>query len=274
MSKLKKIYREISRYGAVQSIKQLLAKQTSNGTKLLKPKGVDKPLHIRPNTSDVLVLNEVFHHKCYGLRPVRKMIPDFAPKFIADCGAYTGLSSVYFATRFPEAKIIAVEPQAENFKLLSLNASHYDNVSVLNKALWYENTTVLLGNPDAEKWGFEFTESDPKSEPNPDNPKHSSAVDTITIPEIVELAGGWIDILKIDIEGAEKEIFRADCQWLDQVGILIIELHDGTMPGCSKALWQQIIQRDFCNINNPQEDIVLINESILTSFRQTQVGRS
>ena len=266
MLKIKQMLRNIHRYGPCEATKQLLSKETPIGTRLVTPKGLNKPLHIRPNTSDILVLNEIFHYNCYELRPVQKMIPDFTPKHIADCGAYTGLSSVFFATRFPKAKIIAVEPQAENFELLSYNAKHYNNISVFNRALWHEKTTVELGNPNAEKWGFEFTQSD-KS-----NPKQSPPVRTMTIPELVKMADGWIDILKIDVEGAEKDIFHADCQWLDQIGMLIIELHDGTMPGCSKSMWQQVIQRDFCNINN-HENVVLVNEGLLTSFRQAQAGR-
>jgi hypothetical protein len=44
-----------------------------------------------------------------------------------------------------------------------------------------------------------------------------------------------IDLLKIDIEGAEKEVFEV-CDWMGDVHSLMIELHDRFKPGCSEAV--------------------------------------
>jgi hypothetical protein len=44
-----------------------------------------------------------------------------------------------------------------------------------------------------------------------------------------------VDILKIDVEGAEREIFST-CNWMDKVKLLAIELHDRDWPGCSDAV--------------------------------------
>ena len=44
-----------------------------------------------------------------------------------------------------------------------------------------------------------------------------------------------IDVLKVDIEGAGKEVFKS-CDWIDAVGCVMIELHDRFKPGCSVAV--------------------------------------
>jgi hypothetical protein len=58
-------------------------------------------------------------------------------------------------------------------------------------------------------------------------------VDSITIPELLDLSrSGHIDILKIDIEGSEYELFHSDYEdWLDKVGVVIIEVHERLHPG-------------------------------------------
>ena len=128
-------------------------------------------------------------------------------------------------------------------------------------ALWHRKTKVQLQNPSADKWGFEFDEAE--------SSVANTGLDTITVPEIVESANGWIDILKIDIEGAERDILTRDCSWIDHVGILIIELHDGMRPGCSQALFRQMTDREFCMISQ-HENLVLVNEKLLVDFRASQ----
>ena len=45
------------------------------------------------------------------------------PKLIIDAGAYTGLSTLYYATKYPGAKIIAVEAESSNFEVLERHTS-------------------------------------------------------------------------------------------------------------------------------------------------------
>jgi hypothetical protein len=44
-----------------------------------------------------------------------------------------------------------------------------------------------------------------------------------------------IDILKIDIEGAEKEVFESSSKWIDKVSVIMTELHDQIRPGSARA---------------------------------------
>jgi hypothetical protein len=57
-----------------------------------------------------------------------------------------------------------------------------------------------------------------------------------------------IDILKLDIEGAELEIFSGPCEWLSKVAILLIELHDRVAPGCSLTFYSALARYDFTEI--------------------------
>jgi hypothetical protein len=62
---------------------------------------------------------------------------------------------------------------------------------------------------------------------------------------MVEMNIGSIDLLKVDIEGAEKEVFE-DCDWMQHVGCLVIELHDRSKPGCSAAV--NSVTREFTSL--------------------------
>lgn len=76
-----------------------------------------------------------------------------------------------------------------------------------------------------------------------------------------EYAINGIDILKIDIEGAEKEVFAFDYEnWLPKTKILIIELHDHMKKGCSKSVFQAISQYDF-SFSRLDENLVFVNEN-------------
>jgi hypothetical protein len=46
-----------------------------------------------------------------------------------------------------------------------------------------------------------------------------------------------IDLLKIDIEGAEKEVFRDASAWIDNVRMLVVELHEFVAIGCSRVFY-------------------------------------
>lgn len=134
----------------------------------------------------------------------------------------------YFTNQYPDAQIYAVEPQKENFQLLRYNTFLYENIHIINSALWDKATYVNL-NDDACKsfvayMTSETTEEDPR------------AFKTVTVSQLLKQTGfDEIDLLKVDIEGAEKEIFGASDvdEWLSKVKVLTIELHDRMKRGCS-----------------------------------------
>ena len=135
-----------------------------------------------------------------------------------------GFASLYFARVFPQATIVAIEPETANFRQLCRNVRHLTNVRPLQAALWSERCRLRISNADDINCAFRVE-------------RHSAGeVETMTLEELFVLAPqGKIDLLKIDIEGAEKELFaRADPR-LGGVGCLFIELHERVVAGCEAA---------------------------------------
>jgi len=150
---------------------------------------------------------------------------------IIDAGANIGLASIFFANKCPEAKIISIEPEAENFRLLTKNTAPYPNIVPVQAALWDKNETIHIVDPGHGFWGF-VTRKACLSD------RYLHSVEGLTIDKIMEeyrLAS--IDILKIDIQGAEKEVFRDTSSWIGKVRALIIELHEYNRPGCTRSFY-------------------------------------
>jgi FkbM family methyltransferase len=169
------------------------------------------------------------------------------PKLIVDLGANAGYASVFFALRYPSARVIAVEPVPENARLVRKNVSRLERVDVVEAAAWPRPARLTLVDPGKGFWGMRVSE-DAEGE-----------VAAVTIPELLDRAGtDRIDILKIDIEGAEAELFSENTAWLGRVGVLVLELHDRFVPGCRAAL-DGAIERSGVRFHELQrgEDVLL-----------------
>lgn len=71
-----------------------------------------------------------------------------------------------------------------------------------------------------------------------------------------------IDILKVDVEGAEREIFSGDCdKWIDSVGMFIIEFHDRLAPGSSAAFYHALYPRRFFQFFRGENAFVLMDDA-------------
>jgi len=81
--------------------------------------------------------------------------PPTEPKTIVDIGANIGLTSVYFANRWPKTRIIAIEPEPSNYALLLKNAQSYPQITPELAALWKEPAMLDLFNPGKGEWAFQ-----------------------------------------------------------------------------------------------------------------------
>jgi hypothetical protein len=70
-----------------------------------------------------------------------------------------------------------------------------------------------------------------------------------------------IDILKIDIEGSEKEVFNNCISWIDNVNSIIVELHERMKKGCNKSFYK--VTKKFDKICKNDEDIYLIKNNYI-----------
>lgn len=181
-------------------------------------------LGLRPDTSDLDVFQQVFVEEEY-LFPL-----DQEPEIIVDAGANIGLASIYYALAYPDAKIIAIEPEESNYTLLKENIRSYPNIVPIQRALWHIPVPLKIANPRDGKFAFRVEASGKETD-----------LPSITMGELMALYDlPFIDILKMDIEGAEKEVFSGQIDWLSRIGVIAIELHDHIKTGCSRAFYSAV----------------------------------
>jgi len=183
-------------------------------------KGIKHPLFLRLRSSDARVYEDVILGREYDYATS-------APRTIVDVGANCGMTSVFYANLYPEATVVAVEPEASNYAALVRNTRAYSNIIPVQAALWYADGQVEVFPPWPRlkkwgKWGFRVREG--------------NGCRALTLATLMREVGvETVDILKVDVEGAEYDIF-SKCDWMDKVKLLAIELHDRDRPGCSDAV--------------------------------------
>ena len=116
--------------------------------------------------------------------------------------------------------------------MLQNNTRDCRNADCVKAALWHEKTELIMTNLDA-KYAYGVEES-----------RAAQKIPTITMEER-RADNNFTDLLKIDIEGAKSELFSGGAEWLQHVGLIIIELHGRFKPGCAKASYHAIAHFDF-----------------------------
>jgi len=188
----------------------------------------------RNNPFDFATFEEVILKEDYNLTI------NFNPSTIIDGGANIGLTSVFFANKYPQADIVAVEPEEGNFEMLKKNTKNYGGINLIRSGIW--SHSAILSVIDEGKGNNSFTVTEVLS-------AREDSINAISIYEIMqERSWDTIDILKLDIEGAEKNVFEKNFeQWLPRVKILIIEFHDRAVEGCSSTVLKALSNYNFCS---------------------------
>ncbi|GHT75650.1 hypothetical protein AGMMS50262_11590 [Bacteroidia bacterium] len=205
---------------------------------LFSHKTLAHPIYFRGGqaaNSDFCIFDEVIMRGSYDYH----FPADFQPKTIIDCGANIGLATVFFKNRFPQAKIFSVEPASSNFSVLQKNTGQFSNITLYQAGVWDKTANLVIENYDTQyPFGFTVKETEQECE---------NSFKAVTIEQIMKENNlDKIDILKIDIEGSEKEIFSADCDyWLSRTRFIFMELHDFMKAGCSKAFFSALSKYNF-----------------------------
>ena len=199
--------------------------------------GSAQTVEIRPGTSDVDVFTAIFHGQEYAIDlggPIETIV---------DLGANTGLATVFYALRYPGARIIAVEPEISNYQLLCRNTATLSNVHAVNAAIWSQDTSLSLETVDAAgmqvpAWGFQTTATQAGS--------NAQSVEALSMSTLLARFGiAHVDLLKIDIEGAELELFSDEHpSWLAMTRNIVVETHERFRPG-SDAKVTEKLKADF-----------------------------
>lgn len=211
---------------------------------------IEAPIYLRAKTSDVYSFQDLFAHQCYAISD----IDPGSVEWVLDCGANAGHAAVFFANRYPKAQIISIEPEDSNIELIRKNTEAYDRVKVLQTAIWSKTSTLKIKNTEASKWAFQVVETDSND---------ADGFEAIGINELVQqYAIPRIDVLKLDVEGAELAVFTENyMEWLAITRFIIIELHDRFAPGCTDAFMKAIAHR--------KHKIAQSGENLVVSFLES-----
>ncbi len=220
-------------FGVLDAVGILFKTITSNKNAVIKIKSThfSNPVTIRKSQSDYDIFLQVFAELQYDMLYYLK----FQPKRIIDCGSNVGYSILYFADKFPDAKIVGIEPDNRNFDILSKNTSNYPNVILHRAGIWHKTTKLDIRKLDEWSASIEVKESP------------EGMLSAVTIPQIMT-ENNWdeVDIIKLDVEGAEKMLFENDPnKWLSKTKCLIIELHDQLQPGTSQIFFKEMANYDW-----------------------------
>ncbi len=142
-----------------------------------------------------------------------KFQTDSSIPVIYDCGANIGMSCLYFSSNYPTSKIKAFEADPTIEKILNnnLHKNNVSNVEVIGKAVWIDNNGIDISLEGADGASI-YSKT------------NLTKVHTIRLKDMIE-EELKIDMLKIDIEGAEYDVLK-DCKnSLSNVENIFIEYH-------------------------------------------------
>lgn len=182
---------------------------------------------------------------------------------VLDAGANIGDETARFYLLYPRANVLAVEAESKNYEILLRNFKNITSVKTINGALWWESGSVQIGNrfgDIAESYSIQSTSGGGGAE-----------VRAYTVPELMGLMK-WdsIDILKIDVEGAEYEIFgKNSAEWIPKVKCFVFEVPDNDRPTTTQIIYKALGEIPFrtyiCG-----ENLVLIREDLPWELKKVQ----
>lgn len=150
-------------------------------------------------------------------------------KCIIDAGANIGLASLFFLTRWLNVRIIALEPEAQNFDLMIKNLKGYPQVICLQKGLWDSDCFLEVVDNGWGEAGFMVKESSERT---------VNSVEGVMLKTLMnQYRVTNIDVLKLDIEGSEENILLGkDKKSLNNVSAIFCEVHENLKPGLEKRI--------------------------------------
>jgi FkbM family methyltransferase len=166
-------------------------------------------LIIPDSASFLFMYDEIFREEIYKFK-TKNQTP-----YIIDGGANIGLASIYFKKLYPNAEIVAFEPDSDIFTILKSNikAFNFKGVKLINKGLW--NTEKYLSfkseGADAGLLG-EFDNTIPEG-------------NQVEVASLRPYLSKTVDFLKLDIEGAETVVLKDIAEDLDNVARIFVEYH-------------------------------------------------
>lgn len=224
--------------GPVNAARAAYGRITGGDTKdpiTLKSAELRFPITMTASPYDIYGFTEVLGENVYRLPSIFGQRINGKP--IVDMGAYIGISAAYFASRYPDSSVLAVEPHPRNYRLLSSNSAAYGGQIDARQAAFVAAPggvgRTILESPESHMTNLYSSGGGEKSSTN-------GARCAAMTPELLltALGGEEIGLLKVDIEGGERDVFEAPgmADVLDATSLLMVETHDNFVPGSSAAV--------------------------------------
>lgn len=224
---LRSLWLSMKRNGFFQTLKLVLHylrfKTSTESYYTFRFQPLKQSVSLRPGTSDFSVFRQIMMNGEYDMPLPNSYV-------IIDAGANIGLASLHFCSRFPGSTIYAIEPDSGNYQALAYQVRDLAGVKIFHRALWSRKEMLQLQVTGADAWGIQVQSA------------QGGNVQGIDLTSFMqEQKINQIDVLKVDIEGAEVELFQGNYDyWLRRTRILIIELHETLRPGCEKMFYEAI----------------------------------
>ena len=205
---------------------------------------------------DSITADQIFTNHCYNLQFLRRydelqkiynsIVKSGKTPLIIDCGSNIGLSTIYFAELFPEAKIVSIQPEINNFNLMKKNCNKLKNVIFLNAAIGSEKGFVSIANSHGDNNSFRTVIS-----------KKLNSIELVLLNDIfIQNHTDVPFIVKIDIEGFENNLFEKNTSWVKKTPLIIIEPHDWMLPNAANF-------RNFLKvISSENRDFIIQGENV------------
>ncbi|WP_213946474.1 FkbM family methyltransferase [Litoribacter ruber] len=166
------------------------------------------------------------------LIPILRKVNQFS--LVIDCGANVGDISALFLKK--EASVIAFEPDPIAYKMLQTRFKDEKNMQLINKAVDHQNSVAKLyfhmHQQESGNSAFTVSSSIIGDKKNI-NLQDSIEIETVDLDSFISNLDQPVDILKMDVEGAEIEILHKLIQneTYKKIGILLVETHETKIPG-------------------------------------------
>jgi FkbM family methyltransferase len=239
----------------------------------------EKPLTIihRLTKADACVIDQCFNDNQYDMpggvhgifvdRIYQKIIDSDRKPLIVDCGANIGASVLWLAHRYPHSHVVAIEPAPDNFALLERNCAGLD-VDTRQAGISATDGVAHLANPEAASHAYRTTEDGKGPEIT------LLSIHTLLASKPSNLYEPFL--LKVDIEGAENNLFSGDPSSLNRFPLIIMEPHDWLLPGQHTSVeffrFHAAAGREFTmkqeNIASVAFDPSLLTPEELTQYKQ------
>lgn len=196
-------------------------------------RGHRQPIRLRNGTSDFQVFRDVFLKHQYRISGLTQV------EYIIDAGSNIGLASVYLLSRYPQARVIAVEPDPENFVIAAHNLAPFgERCQLIHAGLWSHESRLQVSRGtfrDGQHWATQTI------------PVATATTETVPAHTVNTLLQRYvfprIDLLKVDIEGAERAVFGdGDTGYLGRTRCCAVECHGSD---CDAALLSALKPYNF-----------------------------